>query len=463
MKRYIKVMIYLFFCGSVYMFGMNLPPTIRKRYPVKHLNLRKKYPYIELKDINSGVSVRDFMIEPEHIYLVPTDKDTLKMFDLCPLFVEQKVSLEPDLLTELDEETIKQLYASQKASVSPKYHVFKNSKFETVNVAVDVPCIIPLGIFGNWNRTLLQLKSLDQFELAQKTELSPALCAGHALNNGRLMRNYALTGEMRYLKDLHDINNSADFLLDLAIEDWLNVETVKLNIAKVGEQLGVDGIDISAVSTVALFDSSLDKTLDFSLFNPEEFIYVQKVKKEIQEGLKQKNYIHVMIIGNEEAAASHGHYFCFAIIKSGNDIQYVVLDTLPGAYHLQNGSHERDRLMFVIQNIEQGSSLIKVANLRTAPEFIQSVGQHDEESLLELTLANERMEESGNFENQIKFLNAFSKKLNQFGIKKQLEKELKETLIDYRNAILKISDVFGKENVYPALRQLIEKQLDSMK
>jgi len=41
-----------------------------------------------------------------------------------------------------------------------------------------------------------------------------------------------------------------------------------------------------------------------------------------------------------------------------------VLDTAPRAYHLQAGSHERDRLMFVIQNIEQGNSLINVANIR---------------------------------------------------------------------------------------------------
>ncbi len=71
-----------------------------------------------------------------------------------------------------------------------------------------------------------------------------------------------------------------------------------------------------------------------------------------------------MIIGNEEAVEALGHYFCFAIIKVGNEIQYVVLDTVPSAYHLQEGSHERDRLMFVIDNIEKGISSINVTNLR---------------------------------------------------------------------------------------------------
>ena len=426
-------------------------------------DLRKKYPYLEWQGFLSTMTVEDFEDEVQlQTYLVPTDADTLKMFDLCPLFVEQEVSIAPDLLTELDAETIKQLYASQKIESSPKYHVFKGDRFESEPVSVDAPCVVPLGMFGNWNRTLFQLKSLDQFDLAQKTGLSPALCAGHALNNGRLIRNYALSGELKYLKDLHDIDNSASFLQDLEIDDWLNVETVKSNIAKVGKVLGVDGIDISAVSTVALFDSNLDKTAAFSVFNPEEFFYVQNVKKKIQQGLKQDNYVHVMIVGNEEAAESHGHYFCFAIIKMGNDIQYIVLDTLPGVYHLQEKSHERDRLMFVIDTIEQGNSLIKVANLRTRPEFMHSVAEVGEESLLEAALANERMEESGLFENQVKYLNEFSKALNRFGVKKQLSKEPKENLMKYRAVIEEISDVLGQEIAYPALRKLIEKRINEL-
>lgn len=461
MRKFIKLYAsVLFFCVSIPLLGMMLPTKMRNR-TIKLSSLYKKYPYIQLKDMVSTVSLKDFE-EELPVYLVPTDADTLKMFDLCPLFVEQEVSIAPDLLTELDAETIKQLYASQKIESSPKYHVFKSDRFVTEPVSVNAPCVVPLGKLGNWNRTLLQLKSLDQFELASKTGLSPALCAGHALNNGRLIRNYVLTGEMKYLKDLHDIDNSADFLLDLAIDDWLNVETVKTNIVKVGEKLGVDGIDISAVSTVALFDSGLDKTPEFAVFNPEEFSYVQKVRKEIQRGLKQENYLHVMIIGNEEAAESHGHYFCFAIIKTGNEIQYVVLDTLPGVYHLQAGSHERDRLMFVVDTIERGSSTVKVANLRTMSEFTQSVGKVDEESLLETALANERMEEGGEFVHQIKLLNDLSKRLNRFGVKKQLAKEAKDNLIDCRNAIIKISDVYGEDIVYPELRKLIGTRLNEL-
>lgn len=280
-------------------------------------------------------------------YLVPTSTNILRRYDLCPLFTE------PALYFVFKES---RLLSSGKTSLG----------FEGDDVDVNAPCTVALGKFGAWDRTLMQLKSLNQFELSAATGLDPALCAGHSLNNGRLIRKYALTNDAQCLKDLHNLQSSANFLLDLNIGAWLNVEVVRAKIAELRQELGVDGVDVSAVSTVSLFDSHLNKKFGFSVFDENEFTYVQDVKKNIQQGLKKKNYVHIMIIGNEETVEeAFGHYFCFAIIKKGNTIQYVVLDTAPRAYHLHAGSHERDRLMFVIQNIEQGNSAINVANIRT--------------------------------------------------------------------------------------------------
>ena len=91
--------------------------------------------------------------------------------------------------------------------------------------------------------------------------------------------------------------------------------------------------------------------------------------------------------------------------------------------------------------------------------FLQSVGQANEESLLEASLADERMEEGGVFKNQIIYLNDFSKKLNRFGIKKVLNQESKESLNDYLNVINKISDLYREKSVYPALKKIIEARL----
>jgi hypothetical protein len=288
------------------------------------------------------------MIQPvKKVFLVSTNENVLKNLELCPLFGKNGG-----------------LYFV----FNPKARLFSGeivARFEGEDVAQNAPCVVPLGTFGNWNRTLMQLKTLDQFELADKTGFSPAMCGGLSLNNGRLIRNYAYTGNQENLRALHDIGDATNFLLDLKIGDWLNAQVLRDNLKKLGVELGIDGVDVSAVSTVSLFDSNLNTKFGFGIFDEDEFAYVQKVKKNIQEGFKKDNYIHIMIIGNEETVeAALGHYFCFAIIKTGNHIEYVVLDTIPSAYHLQQGSHERNRLMFVIQNIEQGYSSINVANIR---------------------------------------------------------------------------------------------------
>jgi hypothetical protein len=315
-------------------------------------------------------------IQPKPYSLVPTHENALKNFGLCPLF-EKKVLTKEDV-KDLQRQGYTQEEISNFTIVAfPHYSVFNEKtkllsgetsfEFENKNVAINAPCSVQLGRYGNWNRTLMQLKTLDQFELADKTGFSPAMCGGLSLNNGRLIRNYAYTGNQENLKKLHDIGDATNFLRDLKIGDWLNAQVLRNNFKTLGVELGIDGVNVSAVSTVALFDSNLHKTATFAVvFDEDEFVYVQRVKKNIQEGLKKDNYFHIMIIGNEETISGKGlgHYFCFAIIKVGNQIQYIILDTLPSAYHLQEGSHERDRLMFVIQNIEQGHSSIKITNIQ---------------------------------------------------------------------------------------------------
>lgn len=408
--------------------------------------------------------------------LVPTDPQTMKELGLCPLFTQQEsFQLDPILIKEMEqdlrsqgvkENDIKQQLVGLGAAPSPKYHIFKangfDASFEEKSVPLDVPCVVPLGVFNNGSRELLQLKSLNQFELAEKTTLSPALCGGHALNNACLIRDYAETGEIKYLTYLHNLNDAANFLLNLKIDDWINVEVVKENLEAMSKKYNINVANISAVSTVSLFDSQLNTTPEFSLFNAVEFEYVQKLKTKLQQGLKKNNFIHVIIIGNEEVAETHGHYFAFAIIKLYNKIQYVVLDTLPNIYHLQEGSHERNRLMYLIYNIEHGRASAPLHNVRMRPEFMQSLGAHNQESLLEKQLIDERMEEIDIFKDHIAQLNNFSKLLTRFGIKNQLSKESKENLLVYRAIIQEMENVFGQEIVYPVLKHLIVKKLSEI-
>jgi hypothetical protein len=327
---------------------------------------------------SARVTRRQPVVAAPSIHLVPTDMQSMQDLDLCPLFVKpEEFTIDPELLEimmtdfraqEISKEDAEKQLAALRPAEGLKYHVFNEeaAEFEEHLAATNSPCVVSLGMSGEWDRSLIQYKSLDQFELAQKTSLSPALCAGHALNNARFIKQYAQSGEVKYLKYLHDLERSGNFLLDLTISDWVNVEVVKENIVKMGTKLDIDISNISAVSSVGLFDSGLESKPGFVLVNADEYGYVQDVKKHISNGLLQKNYVHVLIVGNEEFAHEHGHYFAFAIIKSENIIQYVVLDTMPNIYHLQEGSHEKNRLMYIINNIEQGDSSIYLANLREA-------------------------------------------------------------------------------------------------
>jgi hypothetical protein len=327
---------------------LNVQKSVTQSVSQPSIQQRMEQPRQQMLAQTQPPIAQKTIVAHQHVHLLPTDAPTLRKFDLCPLFDRPALSF---VFKE------KRILSSGKTAIG----------FEGTDVDVNASCIVPLGfnrILGA-NRTLMQLKSLSQFELADATGLDPALCAGHSLNNGRLIRAYALTGNVQNLTLLHSLENSANFLLDLNIGAWLNVDVVREKIAGLRKELGVDGVDVSAVSTVSLFDSNLDKKPGFEIFDQPEFAYVQKVKRNIQEGLKKPNYVHIMIIGNEETVEEAlGHYFCFAIVKSGNTIQYVVLDTVPRAYHLQAGSHERDRLMFVIDNVELGYSSINVANIR---------------------------------------------------------------------------------------------------
>ena len=314
--------------------------------------------------------------EVKATHLVAADIQSMHELALCPLFSKKKGSMDFAVMDDveqmlrqegLSEDLIKKRL-DEMMYPGRVYHVFDeyegNFKEKQVPVNDNVPCIVPLGTFGNWNRTLMQLKTIDQGDLEKEIGLPDGLCAGHSLNNACIIRDYAKMGEVRYLKDLNDSNVAASFLLMLGIENWLDVNQVRNKLLKMS--FDIDTSNIFAISTAMLFDSNLNKNPEFEIFfDNSEFLAVQNNKKWLRQSLQQDYCVWVIVIGNEEVTQSHGHFFAFAIIKKLDEIQYIVLDTFPGGvYHLQEGSHERNRLMFLIQNIEQGFSEISLPNVR---------------------------------------------------------------------------------------------------
>jgi hypothetical protein len=169
---------------------------------------------------------------------------------------------------------------------------------------------------------------------------------------------------LQFLIALNDIEQATNFLLDININDWITVDAVKDTLRKMSELFKTDITNISVVSSVVLFDQFLPEKLEYAVFDEEEYEEAQKIRRAIQQGLQQKYFYHILIIGNEESTQSHGHYFACAIVKVGQTIQYLVLDTLPNVYHLQKESHELNRLRYMIDQLETGRSEVDFANIR---------------------------------------------------------------------------------------------------
>jgi len=306
-------------------------------------------------------------------HLVPSDPTSMYDLGLSPLFVTKQSLMDPDLIKDitnaLRNEGLSEVSITAKINEMKfpgrVYRSFENGTFKKQQVPhnIDVPCVLDLGIYNGCNRKLIQIKGLDQGNLEAKIQFPDGLCAGHSLNNAYILQRYAKTGEVKYLKDLKDMNGAAEFILKNNIKNWLDIKEARGKLFEINRN--IKDPNISIVSTVGLFDSSLDKHPAFEVcFDKNEFDLIQKDKKIIQKGLQRNFFFHAIVIGDEEVKLDKGHYFTCVIIKELNEIQYVVVDTFPGGvYHLQDGSHEKNRLMFLIQNIEQGSSTINLPNV----------------------------------------------------------------------------------------------------
>ncbi len=304
--------------------------------------------------------------KPE-LFLVP--KDQLDTLGLCPLFIKLR---ENPLYTTI----LKEDYSSV-------------SHFHEEQSPL---CIIPLG----GSRFLMQLESLSQMELAIQKKVAPALCGGLSLHNCILIRKYAKTGNKKYLQDMHNFDLADQFITDIGLGSWLLVSAVKKYLT-IAQKKKYNVSAISVISSPLLFDSQLKKRNDFEMFiEKADYKEVQQLKKYIMKGLQQPNFVHVIIVGNEELVEpkeARGHFFIFAIIKVGGITQYIVLDTSQGAYHLDERSYARLRLNFMIDQFEKGQSDIMMPHLRWDKYTEQKKIRERLENIIELPEKTDELKE----------------------------------------------------------------------
>jgi len=204
------------------------------------------------------------------------------------------------------------------------------------------PCFVDLGVKNGLNRQLLQMS------MAKQTE---ARCGGLSLINALWAERYAKSGNKSDLTYLHDANNVKRILNTIGCGNWVDIEKVKAYIES-AKNKGYDVSNIDAISSVLV----LDKNLAEFLFG-EEVATGQELKDKVRKGLSQDFFFHGIIVGDEEAQVEgFGHYFAFVIIKSGNQVQYVVIDSLKIPNHLKPDSYRRRRINYLIDHLETGKA-----------------------------------------------------------------------------------------------------------
>jgi len=199
-------------------------------------------------------------------------------------------------------------------------------------------CVKNLGVKNGLNRQLLQIS------MAKQTE---ARCGGLSLINALWTEKYVNSGNRTDLTYLHNSKNVKRILDNIGCGNWVSIEQVKAYIEN-AKNKGFDVSNIDSISSVLVFDAAKAEFLF-----KEEAATGQKIKDKIGKGLGKDYFFHGIIVGDEEAQEKgFGHYFAFVIIKSGGQVQYVVIDSLD-TNHLTD-EYKRLRINYLIDQLETG-------------------------------------------------------------------------------------------------------------
>ena len=240
-------------------------------------------------------------------------------------------------------ETLEQLAQKEKAAQQVPLKLVPIDMMNRLKLCPVRPCFVDLGIKNALNRQLLQMS------MAKQTE---ARCGGLSLINLLWAKKYARTGSVKDLIYLHDPNNVKRILDVIGCGNWVDIRKVKAYIEN-AKGKGYDVSNIDAISSVLV----VDKNLAEFLFG-EEVATGQELKDKVREGLSQDFFFHGIIVGDEEAQErGFGHYFAFVIIKAGNQVQYIAIESLKDVNHLKPDSYRRLRINYLIDQLETGEAV----------------------------------------------------------------------------------------------------------
>ena len=196
------------------------------------------------------------------------------------------------------------------------------------------------------SRALYQINTIDQFKLAgEMGDIAPEVCSLDSVNNALLMNEYFRTGKIDELKKIKDESIARSFLLHCASNmSNLKYPTIDQVQKCIDDTLGGK----SGMSNIGVIDLDLDLIFEggysfLSVMKAAKDLYqpkVQEVLEGVRNGLRQESFYYSLIFGEGRVDGADRHYFVLSLVKKGDQIQHVVIDTDPRSHYINTGSSE---------------------------------------------------------------------------------------------------------------------------
>ncbi len=201
---------------------------------------------------------------------------------------------------------------------------------------------------GN-NRKLIQLPTVDQTRGMLAKTYGGATCPALSLFNAINIVEYGLSGEAKYLNALANDQEATKFFT----QTFENCADIKQFNSLTIEQVRAIKVPVSVKNYINVLDSVI-LLRDPIEGEGEDAAMNASIYHKLQDGLRKNNFVQALILGNTEMHMKGGqHYITFAILKSGNHIQYIVTDTLHDFNHLAHDKF-REQILYLINTIEKG-------------------------------------------------------------------------------------------------------------
>ena len=220
----------------------------------------------------------------------------------------------------------------------------------------------------NKKRHLMQLKTFNQ----EVFENANSLCWALAVRNALLLSSFIYTGDINFLKQLPSVDGVKSFLdyyklnelvAKLGAKSMFTKEQIEDFMQTDLKQQSAFVIDPSLIKDRKITVMATPFEIDATNWFVEQKSNALDAARRVSEGLKQKDFFHAFIVGEDELAVISddakiaGHYISFVVVKQGRNIIYAVADTKADHYYIgPDDSYEYQKLLHFIELLEKGKS-----------------------------------------------------------------------------------------------------------